>query len=100
MPKLVPFWKMKLAVHHAKPSGTETPPTLSQNSEINQVPGPRPTGGRSTPLGVVGTVALVGAVPVDPPQALMVPPLALPPFLDVSIDVSGTPLAPAFTTCW
>ena len=95
--KLELFWKMKLAVHHANPSGTDTPPTLLQNSEMSHVPGPMPTGGRSTPLGVVGTVLLVGAAPAEPWQALT--PLAAAPLCAAAIELRGTPRVPALRTC-
>ena len=98
-PYVVPFWKTKLAVHQANPSGTCTPPMLLQKSEINHVPGPMPTGGRSTPAGVAGTVPDVGALPVverhDPLPAAGPPEL---PVCSAATSLSGTPCVPAATT--
>src|SRR5437588_770056 len=103
-PSWLPFWKTKLAVHQANPSGTDLPPTLVQNRDRSHVPGPRPTGGRSTPLGVLGTPPPLGAAPPEYRHGLLPPPPPPEggPFAVGlrSIEDRGTPRGPAAITRW
>jgi hypothetical protein len=92
---------MKFAVHQAKPVGTGCPPAFVQKSESSHVPGPSPTGGRSTPVGVVGAVLLVGALPLEYMQALEAAELFFEPDLIRPMRraaASDKPLGPAATT--